>query len=94
MCRRVEMGHQWWTSDARSEDTGRCERRCHGRIDAAEAQQAAAVSRVVAVLLRRRFALVGAAIRAADAIDRVQGRKQDHNHGGHKPSHALIMVCF
>ena len=50
-------GISWWTPD-RSEDTGRCQRRCHGRIDAAEAQQAVAVSGVVAERLRARFTLV------------------------------------
>ena len=71
-CERVEVRPQWWVSDASRENTGRCEHRCGRRIDAAKAEHAAAVSRVVAVLLRGRFALVGAAIRAADAIDRVQ----------------------
>jgi hypothetical protein len=64
-------------SDASREHTGRCELRRSGRIDAAEAEHAAAVSCVVGVLLRSRFALVSAAIRAADAIDRVQGREHD-----------------
>ena len=49
---------------------------------------------MVAVLLRGRFALVGAAIRAADAIDRVQGRENDQDGRRQKPSHELIIVCF
>ena len=65
-----------------------------GRIDAAEAEHAAAVSRVVAVLLRGRFALVSAAIRAADAIDRVQGREHDQYRHCQEPSHDLIIACF
>ena len=35
--------------------------------------------------------LVGAAVRTADAIDRVQGREQNEHHGGDEPSHTLIM---
>ena len=93
ICERVEEGPQRRASDTSRENPGRCDRR-GGRIDATEAQQAAAVSRMVAALLRGRFTLVGAAIRAADAIDRVQRRKQGQEHGGHEPSHALIMVCF
>jgi len=50
-------GISWWIPDS-SEDTGRCQRRCHGRIDAAEAQQAVAVSGVVAERLHARFTLV------------------------------------
>jgi hypothetical protein len=94
ICERVEVGSQRRVSDTSRENTGRCEDRRGSRIDATEAQQAAAVSRMVAALLRSRFALMGAAIRAADAIDRVQRRKQGQEHGGHEPSHALIMVCF
>ncbi len=38
--------------------------------------------------------LEGAAVRAADAIDRVQGREQDQHRGGQEPSHELIMRWF
>jgi hypothetical protein len=38
--------------------------------------------------------LVGAAVRTADAIDRVQGREQDQHRGDDEPSHALIMPRF
>jgi hypothetical protein len=92
--RRVEMGPHWRTSDASRGDPGRCEHRCHGGIDAAEAQQATAVSCVVAMLLRGRFALVGATIGAAEAIDRVQGREDDQDRYCQQPSHDLIIACF
>jgi hypothetical protein len=49
---------------------------------------------MVAVLLRGRFALVRAAVRAADAIDRVQRREQDQDRGGQEPSHELIILWF
>ena len=42
-------------------------------------------------VLRGRRLLVGAAVRTADAIDRVQGREQHHDRGGHQPSHRLII---
>ena len=77
VCEFVEVGLKWRVSHASRDNTSRSESRCGGRIDAAEAQHAAAVSRMVAVLLRGRFALVGAAIRAADAIERVQRREHD-----------------
>jgi len=35
--------------------------------------------------------LVGAAVRTADAIERVQGREQDEHRSGDEPSHTLIM---
>jgi hypothetical protein len=38
--------------------------------------------------------LVGAAVRTADAIDRVQGREQDEHRGGDEPSHLSIMLRF
>jgi hypothetical protein len=94
VCERVEVEPQWRVSDASRENTGRREYRCSGRIDAAEAQHAAAVSRMVAVLLRGRFALERAAIRAADAIDRVQGREHDQYRRCQESSHELIIVCF
>ena len=81
-------------SDASREKTGRCEHWCRGRHDAAKAQHAAAISRVVAVLLRGRFALVRAAVRAADAVDRVQGREHDQYRHCQEPSHDSIMACF
>jgi hypothetical protein len=37
---------------------------------------------------------VSAAVRTADAIDRVQGREQRYERGGHQPSHKLIILCF
>jgi hypothetical protein len=37
---------------------------------------------------------VGAAVGAADAIDRVEGREQGQYRGGQEPSHALIMRRF
>jgi hypothetical protein len=94
VCERVEVGPQGRVSNASRETTRRYEYRCGARIDAAEAQHAAAVPRIVAVLLRSRFALVGAAIRAADAIDRVQGREHDQYRHRQEPSHELIIVCF
>ena len=54
----------------------------------------AAVRRLPVVVLRGRGLLVGAAVGAADAIDRVQGREQDQHRGGQEPSHALIMRWF
>ena len=81
-------------SDASREHTGWCEHRSDGRIDAAEAEHAAAISRVVAVRLRGRFALVGAAIGAADAIDRVQGREHDEDRHCQEPLHDSIIACF
>jgi hypothetical protein len=42
-------------------------------------------------VLRDQPLLVGAAVRTADAIERVQGREQDEHRGGDEPSHALIM---
>jgi hypothetical protein len=49
---------------------------------------------VAGVLLRSRFALVSAAIRAADAIDRVQGREHDQYRHCQELSHGLIIACF
>lgn len=49
-----------------------------GRIGAAEAQHAAAGSTEITVLLHGRLIVVGAAIRAADTIDRVQGEHEQY----------------
>lgn len=62
-------------------------------MNAAEAQDAGAVRRLP-VVLRGYSLLVGAAVRTADAIERVQGREQDEHRGGDEPSHALIMRRF
>ena len=91
VCERVEEGSRWPVSSASRADAGRCEHRYRGRDDAAKAQKAAAISRMVALLLRGRFALVGTAIRAADPVDRVQGREHDKYHGCQDPSHDSIM---
>jgi hypothetical protein len=37
---------------------------------------------------------VTAAVRTADAIDRVQGREQHYDRGGYQPSHRLIILCI
>ena len=81
-------------SGASREKTGRCEHWCRGCHDAAKAQHTAAISRVVALLLRRRFALVRATVRAADPVDRVQGREHGEYRHGQKPAHESIIACF
>jgi hypothetical protein len=83
------MGEQGWSETAR--DGAGCGRRLrNGRFNAAEAQDAAAI-RGVPVVVRGRRLLVGAAVRTADAIDRVQGREEDQHRGDDESSHALIM---
>ena len=94
MCERVDVGSQWRMSGASREETGRCEHWYRGCHDAAKAQHAAAISRVVVLLLRGRFALVRAAIRAADPVDRVQGREHDEYRHCQEPAHDSIMACF
>jgi len=81
-------------SGASREETGRCEHWRRGCHDAAKAQHAAAISRVVVLLLRGRFALMRAAVRAVDPVDRVQRREHDEYRHGQEPAHESIIACF
>ena len=87
---RVEvMSEQRWREAVR--DGGGCGRRLrNGRFNASEAQDAATI-RGVPVVVRGRRLLVGAAVRTADAIDRVQGREEDQHRGDDESSHPVIM---
>ena len=81
-------------SGASGEKTGRCEHWCRGCHDAAKAQHTAAISRVVVLLLRRRFALVRATVTAADPVDRGQGREHGEYRHGPGPAPESIIACF
>ena len=90
---RVEvMNMQEW-GDAIRDGPGCCRRLWNDGLNATEAQDAGAVRRLT-VVLRDQPLLVGAAVRTADAIERVQGREQDEHRGGDEPSHTLIMHRF
>ena len=56
-------------------------------MDAAETQCTHAVGWGWAVLLRKRLLFLRAAVRAADAIHRVQGREDDERQSGEQLTH-------